>query len=1116
MKKLYIKILCVTMLITLCACRRPVDIVESKIDPVITTTVEPTTEAPTTPQPTTPEQTASQPTTPFESTEAPTSETATSPTTETTTQPESPTYPPETTTDMTEPTTTEPVIEDIKPVVVNTVDAGNGFVVGVTDTGRLLYTKRDKATGFGETFAEEIKTWDNLVSVSAGDFAIVGLKADGTLYSVGTELDVLNKMTDVVAVAQNDSYVFILTKEGTVHAYHAYNGKNRDVATWEDIVQIDVADQTFVGLTDTKMAIATGDNDLGQCDVGSWIDVEMVATGGYHTVGLRSDGTVLAAGANIHGECDVADWTDIVYIDAGMFLTIGVKRDGTVVYTGNDTESRCKGLSEWTDIAYVTIGGDFIVGVTKDNRILLGGRSEAMSTEGWSNILRPEIMVSTASDVELLPVEQCIKEINITGYSEMQSLQGNKILTEDFVLEVSEEIADYICYDVGDTGFGVYLKGDAGVIYWSDTDTVECQYARIGSFNKLSMKEAIQELILSIMPSQLVGGEDIQKKVNDCFNDIWEQICKLEGIENKYKDYTLVHSNGNASGEALYIFYDLFDKYMNQLEFPKEYVYLFVGASDVQVINNEYVYYYDVAREDIEEKLLSAKYDTSIKLLDYQYDYAFRDTIAASAGYAVGLDKSGNAVFTHIEGEYDFLENLSDWEDIATISASSLGVVSVKTDGTVCSAVELWEDARRYTDIPELSDWTDIVSAKITEQYVVGLKNDGTVLCWGRFGRNRDVVTWTDIVQIDVFGDVFVGLTKNKMVIAAGDDSLKQTLVGGWADIEMVATGGTHTIGLRSDGTVVAAGINAFGECDVADWTDIVYIDAGRYFTIGVKADGTIVATGLNLDRRMEGIKDWKNIKYVTVGEGFVIGVTNTGDLLIGGQYDDMSVADWERCAMPVSSVAVEATKELLPIEHTNEEITILREEHLDIDGTTLKAEGLEFELSEEAARNIMYSVDDNAITMYLKGDEGVFYNRSDNVYECYYARIGELVKYNIEDATLIICLSMVPTRLAGGADIQDKVNTYFSDIYEQICKLEGIENKYKDYKLVDLDGSLNPGVAGYFDLYMKHKDKINFPDDYVYIYTGASDVQVINPENWRLYESVTKEVQNKLVNVKY
>ena len=377
-------------------------------------------------------------------------------------------------------------------------------------------------------------------------------------------------------------------------------------------------------------------------------------------------------------------------------------------------------------------------------------------------------------------------------------------------------------------------------------------------------------------------------------------------------------------------------------------------------------------------------------------------------------------------------------------------------------------------------------------------------------------MTWTDIVQIDVFGDVFVGLTKNKMVIAAGDDSLKQTLVGGWADIEMVATGGTHTIGLRSDGTVVAAGINAFGECDVADWTDIVYIDAGRYFTIGVKADGTIVATGLNLDRRMEGIKDWKNIKYVTVGEGFVIGVTNTGDLLIGGQYDDMSVADWERCAMPVSSVAVEATKELLPIEHTNEEITILREEHLDIDGTTLKAEGLEFELSEEAARNIMYSVDDNAITMYLKGDEGVFYNRSDNVYECYYARIGELVKYNIEDATLIICLSMVPTRLAGGADIQDKVNTYFSDIYEQICKLEGIENKYKDYKLVDLDGSLNPGVAGYFDLYMKHKDKINFPDDYVYIYTGASDVQVINPENWRLYESVTKEVQNKLVNVKY
>lgn len=1112
MKKIYIKILCVTILVTLCACRRPADISESKIDPVITTT-----EAPTTPQPTTPEPTVPQPTTPAESTETPTSDSATEPTTETTTQPESPTYPPETTTTVPEPTTEAPAAEVTKPVVVNTVEAGNGFVVGVTDTGRLLYTKRDKATGFGEEFAEEIKTWDNLVSVSAGDFAIIGLKADGTLYSVGQEFDSLKKMTDVVAVEQNDSYVFVLMKDGTTHAYSYFSGKNRDVVTWENIVQIDVADQTFVGRTANKMAIATGNNDLGQCDVGSWIDVEMVATGGYHTVGLRSDGTVLAAGANIHGECDVASWTDIVYIDAGTFLTIGVKRDGTVVYTGIDAESRCKGLDEWKDIAYVSIGGDFIVGVTKDNQILLGGRSEAMSTEGWSNVLRPEIMVSIASETELLPVEQCIKEINITGYSEMQSLQGNKIVTEDLVLEVSEEIADYICYSVGDTGFGVYIKGDAGVIYWSSTDTVECQYAWIGGFSKLSMKEAVQELILSIMPSQLVGGEDIQKKVNDCFNDIWAQICELEGIENKYKDYQLVRSNGNASGEALYIFYDLFDKYMNQLEFPKEYVYLFVGASDVQVINNEYGYYYNVARADIEEKLLSAKYDTSIKLLDYQYDYAFRDTIAASAGYVVGLDKSGNAVYTHIDGEYDFLDAISDWEDIAAVAASSLGVVGVKTDGTVCSAVELWEDGLLYSRIPELDGWTDIVSVKATEQYVVGLKNDGTVLCYGRFGRNRDVVTWKDIVQLDAFGDTFVGLTKNKTVIAAGDDSLKQTVVGSWADIEMVATGGTHTVGLRSDGTVVAAGINAFGECDVASWTDIVYIDAGRYFTIGVKADGTVVATGLNIDRRMEGIGNWKDIKYVTVGEGFTIGVTNAGELLIGGQYRDMSVADWERCAMPVSSVITDTSKELLPIEQISEEVIILREEHYELEGSTLKVEAFELGLSEKAAENITYSVEDNVITMYLKGDEGVLYNSSDNVYECYYARIGELVKYNIEDAVLVIHLGIVPTRLAGDTAAQDKINAYFSDILEQVCKLEGIENKYKDYKLVASDGSVNPGGCDtYFDLYMRYKGKINFPEDYVYVYTGASDVQVINPENWQLYENICREVHESLINAKY
>ncbi len=1114
-KRLYFTIMFVVMFVTLYACRRPFT-AEDVLEPVTgndVTTTPAENESSTLPG----QSGVTQPAIPLE----------------TTTQPESPTYPAESTDAIKETetsgekeTTIVPDVKKIKPAVVKTADAGYGCVAAVTDTGRLLYTLRTSATGFDLSEAEEIsvaetvRTWNNLSSVSVGDYSIIGLKKDGTLCVAGRAMDKLDKLTDVVQVVAEDSYVFVLMDDGTVQAYSYFDGKRRETASWTDIVQIDMADYTFVGLKSDKtvLAVTVAGDDLGQCNVSTWTDIEMVATGGYHTVGLRSDGTVLAAGANIYGECDVDEWTDIVYIEAGTFFTIGVKRDGTVVYTGYDAESKGRELDGWTDIAYVSLNGDIVAGVTKDNRVLLGGRSSDMSTEGWNSILKPEITVATDSNIKLTHIEQCIKSVKLSNYVKMEALSDNKIVTEDIEFEVSENVADYIMCNKSNSGFSLYVKGDAGIIYNERDNTAECIYSWIGSINKRDMCSALSTLILDITPVRLVGDESIQTMVNNCFNEMWGQICELEGIENEYRNYVLVHEDGSPSGEAYYIFYDLFEKYENQIDFPKEYIYIYSPASDVQVINNEYAYYYDTAREDIENRLSDITYDTSVKLLDYKYGYSFLDTVAASAGYAVGADRAGNVMYTNNEGEYDFLGRLSEWENIVSVAAGSLGVIGIRNDGTLCQSVEMWNDGKLCTEIEELEDWTDIVSVKVTDQCVIGLKTDGTVLCYGRFGNNKDVLKWENIVQIDAFGGTFVGLTKDKTVVAAGDGSLLQTAVGSFTDIEMAVTGGTHTVGLRSDGTVVAAGVNAFGECDVESWTDIVYIDAGSYFTVGVKRDGTVVAVGLNTDRRMEGMKEWKNIRYVVVGEGFTIGITNAGELLLGGQYGALSVSDWNKTAMPVSrAVVIDASKKLLPIEKSGEEIVILREEHFEPEGNVISTENFEIELPEYAAENVAYYVGDDVITLYLKGDAGVLHNRSDKVYECYYAMIGDFTKYNVEDAVLIMYFSASPVRVAGNKEMQDKINACYSDIVEQLCKLEKIENKYKDYRLVASDGSRTEGgCENYFDLYMKYKSQLVFPEDYVYMFMWATDVQVINPENWDIYKDVSEIIKENLVNAKY
>ena len=89
-----------------------------------------------------------------------------------------------------------------------------------------------------------------------------------------------------------------------------------------------------VGLKSDGSTVATGNNELGQCNVAGWSDIISVAAGGNHTVGLKSDGTVVATGFNESGQCNVSGWSNIVAVSAGYEHTVGLKADGSLVATG--------------------------------------------------------------------------------------------------------------------------------------------------------------------------------------------------------------------------------------------------------------------------------------------------------------------------------------------------------------------------------------------------------------------------------------------------------------------------------------------------------------------------------------------------------------------------------------------------------------------------------------------------------------------------------------------------------------------------------------------------------------------------------------------------------------
>lgn len=138
---------------------------------------------------------------------------------------------------------------------------------------------------------------------------------------------------------------------------------------------VSAGDYHTVGLKSDGTVVATGSDDLGQCDVSAWTNIVAVSAGHYHTVGLKADGSVVATGYNGDGECDVSGWTGIVAVSAGQWTTVGVKADGTVVATG-DLSGGQSDVSGWSHIVAVAAGDAHIVGLKSDGTVIAAGLDE--------------------------------------------------------------------------------------------------------------------------------------------------------------------------------------------------------------------------------------------------------------------------------------------------------------------------------------------------------------------------------------------------------------------------------------------------------------------------------------------------------------------------------------------------------------------------------------------------------------------------------------------------------------------------------------------------------------------------------------------------------------------
>ena len=234
-----------------------------------------------------------------------------------------------------------------------------------------------------------------LDTVSAGNVHTVGLKADGTVLAVGSNISGqcnVDDWADIVAVSAGSFHTVGLKSDGTVLAVGGSSYGQCDVSDWVNIVAVSAGSLHTVGLKSDGTVVAVGFNKYGQCNVSEWTDIIAVSAGKDHTVGLKADGTVLAVGYN-GGQCDVSNWTDIVAVSAGKDHTVGLKADGTVVVTTTGfTYDNLSIASNWADIVAVSVGEDCAVGLKAKGTVLAVGSKAAVgravgrAVSNWTDI----------------------------------------------------------------------------------------------------------------------------------------------------------------------------------------------------------------------------------------------------------------------------------------------------------------------------------------------------------------------------------------------------------------------------------------------------------------------------------------------------------------------------------------------------------------------------------------------------------------------------------------------------------------------------------------------------------------------------------------------------------
>jgi alpha-tubulin suppressor-like RCC1 family protein len=178
----------------------------------------------------------------------------------------------------------------------------------------------------------------------------------------GGQLNVPQRLADVVAVAGGDYHTLVLRHDGTLLAW-GYDGSGQTNVPTNALPFVAVASGTDHSLAVTKAGslVAWGRNDLGQCNIPAAAAnaVLAVAAGDAHSLALSSAGLVTAWGNNSYGQISVPQGlSGITAIAAGREHSLALRANGTVVGWGYNAYSQVSPPANLSNV--VAIAGGYL------------------------------------------------------------------------------------------------------------------------------------------------------------------------------------------------------------------------------------------------------------------------------------------------------------------------------------------------------------------------------------------------------------------------------------------------------------------------------------------------------------------------------------------------------------------------------------------------------------------------------------------------------------------------------------------------------------------------------------------------------------------------------------